>query len=65
MQCKILTSTTSTGIETAINDWLDASINEGSTLDIKYVTMSEGSIGTSTIKVIIFYDSQSEYLARP
>lgn len=60
MQCKIITSATSTGLETAINTWLDENMNSGSEITIEYVVMSEGSIGSAALKVVIFYNSNFE-----
>ena len=55
MQCALITAT-STGIATAVNAWLASHDNNGSGLSINYVTMSEGTIGSSSIKVLVFYD---------
>jgi len=64
MECVILSGATIAAVQTAINTWINNNINSGESLDIKYVSMSEGDIGTSTIKVIIFYDHQSLKAAR-
>jgi len=57
MQCAIITSNTTAGLETAVNAWLTEHMNRGEEVSIEYVTMSEGTIGSATIKVLIFYKS--------
>jgi len=54
MQCKIITSTGTAAVETAVNNWIDSEMNETNGIDIKYISMSENG---STMNVIIFYDN--------
>ena len=63
MQCAVITAATPDAVQTAVNEWLNAQNNSGEGLEIKYVAMTEGTIGSSTIKVIIFYDSEWSKLA--
>ena len=55
MQCALVTGASAAAAETAVNDWLTAQNNSGEGIDIKYVAMSEGTIGASLIKVIMSY----------
>ena len=60
MTCAIITGASAAAAETAVNNWLADKINEHESIDIKYVAMSEGTVGATLIKVIIFYDCESE-----
>jgi len=53
MECVILTGASTAALQSTINAWL---IAQAGTVAIKYVTMSEGTVGSTTIKVIIFYE---------
>ncbi len=65
MQCSIITSATIAGLETDINAWLTTKENDGEDITITNIVMSEGTIGSSTLKVIIFYTADYEKTARP
>jgi len=60
MTCVILTGASAAAAETAVNDWLTDKINNKESVDIKFVAMSEGTVGAALVKVIIFYDCESE-----
>jgi hypothetical protein len=53
MECVILTGASTSALQSTINAWL---IAQAGTVTIKYVMMSEGTVGSTTIKVIIFYE---------
>jgi hypothetical protein len=59
MTCAIITGASAAAAETAVNAWLTDKLNEFESIDIKFVSMSEGSIGAALVKVIIFYDCES------
>lgn len=62
MTCAIITGASAAAAETAVNAWLADKINAGESIDIKFVSMSEGAIGAALIKVIIFYDNECAYV---
>jgi hypothetical protein len=64
MQCAIITGASTSAVETAVNAWLESNTETDRSVEIKYATMSEGTIGTSTIKVIIFYEGACSRAAR-
>ena len=55
MKCAVLTGSSASNLESVINAWLAANCNSGSSITIKYVAASKGTVGASAIKAIIFY----------
>jgi len=53
MECVILTGTSAADLQTNINTWLSSQEFD---VSIKFVSMSEGTIGAAVIKAIIFYE---------
>jgi len=53
MECIILTGATASVLQSTINAWLSEQDGE---VTLKYVSMSEGTDGSTAMKVIIFYE---------
>jgi hypothetical protein len=56
MRCAVITGASGSALETSVNNWLTTQTNKGVNVDIKHITMTEGSIGSHTLKIVIFYD---------
>lgn len=57
LTCKYLVSSTGATLETVINAWIATQSNAGKDITIKYISLTEGTIGGSLIKAFIFYNS--------
>lgn len=53
MECIILSGATASVLQSTINTWLT---DQDGAVTIKYVSMSEGTVGSTAMKVIIFYE---------
>lgn len=59
MNCVVLTGTSASNLETVINTWLAANDNSGTSVTINYVSVTEGSVGASLMKAVIFYTANT------
>jgi len=53
MECVVITGTSAADLQTNINAWLVAPEFE---MTIKFVSLSEGTVGAAVLKAIIFYE---------
>lgn len=53
MECIVITGASASALQTAINDWINSAEFD---ITIKNVAMSEGSVGVSALKALIFYE---------